>query len=86
MGHRGNTQSGMRTLSGVLGAHFCFIFSLSFLTSIFHRIFLNSMCFARTAALHGGNEKQKVNASRFFLQQSLHHVEKYRPRAKKLPT
>ena len=36
----------------------------------------NSMCCARTAALQGGNEKQKVNASRDFLQHSLHHVQK----------
>ena len=34
------------------------------------------MCCARTAALQGGYEKQKVNASRDFLQQSLHHVQK----------
>ena len=34
------------------------------------------MCFARTAALQDGYEKQKVNASRDFLQQSLHHVQK----------
>ena len=34
------------------------------------------MCFARTAALHCGNKKQKGNASRFFLQQSLHHAQK----------
>ena len=34
------------------------------------------MCCARTAALHGGYEKQKVNASRDFWQQSLHHVQK----------
>ena len=34
------------------------------------------MCCARTAALLGGDEKQKVNASRDFLQQSLHHVQK----------
>ena len=32
------------------------------------------MCCARTAALQGGYEKQKVNASRNVLQQSLHHV------------
>ena len=38
----------------------------------------NSMCCARTAALHSGNEKQKVNASKVFLQQSLQHVEKCR--------
>ena len=31
----------------------------------------NSMCFARTAALQGGYEKQKVTASRDFLQQLL---------------
>ena len=41
MGHRGNSQSGMRTLSGALGVHFCLINSLSFLTSIFHRFFLD---------------------------------------------
>ena len=34
------------------------------------------MCCARTAALQGGYEKQKVNASSDFLQQSLHHVQK----------
>ena len=34
MGRDQNTQSGMRTLSGALSAHFCFFFSLSFLTSI----------------------------------------------------
>ena len=34
------------------------------------------MCFARTAALHCGYEKQKVNASRDFWQQFLHHVQK----------
>ena len=34
------------------------------------------MCCARTAALQGGNEKQKVNDSRDFLQQFLHHVPK----------
>ena len=34
------------------------------------------MCCARTAALQDGYEKQKVNASRDFLQQSLHHVQK----------
>ena len=36
----------------------------------------NSMCCVRTAALQGGYEKQKVNASRGFLQQSQHHVQK----------
>ena len=36
----------------------------------------NSMCCARTAALQGGYEKQKVKASRDFLQQLLHHVQK----------
>ena len=35
----------------------------------------NSMCCARTAALQGGLEKQKVNASRNFLQQSVHNVQ-----------
>ena len=34
------------------------------------------MCCARTAALQDGYEKQQVNASRDFLQQSLHHVQK----------
>ena len=34
------------------------------------------MCFARTAALQGGFEKQKVNASKEFLQQFVHHVQK----------
>ena len=34
------------------------------------------MCFARTAALQGGFEKQKVNASKGFLQQSMRHVQK----------
>ena len=33
----------MRLLSGALGAHFCLIFSLSFLTSIFHRFVLDSI-------------------------------------------
>ena len=42
------------------------------------RLFVDSMCCARTAALHCGNEKQKVNASKVFLQQSLQHVEKCR--------
>ena len=36
----------------------------------------NSMCCARTAALQGGYEKQQVNASRDFWQQSKHHVRK----------
>ena len=36
----------------------------------------NSMCFARTAALQGGFEKQTVNASKEFLQQFAHHVQK----------
>ena len=36
----------------------------------------NSVCCARTAALQGGYEKQKVKASRDFLQQLLHHVPK----------
>ena len=44
------------------------------------------MCFARTAALHCGNEKQKVNASRVFLQQFLHRVEQCRPKEKNVPT
>ena len=35
----------------------------------------NSMCFARSAALQGGFEKQKVNASKGFLQQSMRHVQ-----------
>ena len=35
----------------------------------------NSMCCARTAALQGGFEKQKVNARRGFLQQSVHRVQ-----------
>ena len=35
----------------------------------------NSMCCARTAALQGGCVKQKVNASRDFLQQSMHPVQ-----------
>ena len=43
---------------------------------------LYSMCCARTAALHCGNKKQKVNASRVFLQQSLHHVQKCRQERK----
>ena len=76
MGRGGNSQSAMRLLSGALGAHFCLIFSPSFLTSIFHRFFLDSMCCARTAALHCGNEKRKVTASKAFLQQLLHHVQK----------
>ena len=36
----------------------------------------NSMCFARTAALQGGFEKQKVNANKDSLQQFVHHVPK----------
>ena len=42
----------------------------------------NSMCFARTAALHCGNEKQKGNASRVFLQPFLHPVDKCRQERK----
>ena len=34
------------------------------------------MCCARTAALQGGFEKQKVNASKGVLQQSMRHVQK----------
>ena len=34
------------------------------------------MCFARTAALQGGFEKEKVNASKEFLQQFVHEVQK----------
>ena len=34
------------------------------------------MCFARTAALQGGFEKQKVNAGKDCLQQPVHHVQK----------
>ena len=41
MGRDRNRENAMRLLSGALGAHFCFIFSLSFLTSIFHRFFLD---------------------------------------------
>ena len=33
------------------------------------------MCCARTAALQGGYEEQKMNASRDFMQQSLRHVQ-----------
>ena len=40
------------------------------------RVWMDSMCCARTAALHCGNEKQKVTASKAFLQQLLHHVQK----------
>ena len=45
------------------------------------------MCCARTAAQQGGYEKQKENACRDFLQQSLHHVrqcvESYQTNAQK---
>ena len=41
MGRGRNRENAMRTLSGALGAHFCLIFSLSFLTSIFHRFFVD---------------------------------------------
>ena len=41
MGRGGNSQNAMRLLSGALGAHFCVIFSLSFLTSILHRSFVD---------------------------------------------
>ena len=44
------------------------------------------MCFARTAALLGGNEKQKVNASRALWQLFQHSVEKRRPRARNVAT
>ena len=40
----------------------------------------NSMCCACTAALQGGYEKQKVNASRDFLQQSVHNVQQSQER------
>ena len=33
------------------------------------------MCVARTAALQGGVEKQKVNGSRDVVQQSVHYVQ-----------
>ena len=36
----------------------------------------NSMCFARTAALQGGDERQKVKASRVFVQHLQHNVQK----------
>ena len=78
MGRGWNRQNAMRLLSGALGAHFASFFRFLFLTSILHRFFVDSMCCARTAALHCGNEKQKVNASKVFLQQSLQHVEKCR--------
>ena len=41
MGQERNRQNAMRLLSGALGAHFCLIFSLSFLRSLFHRFFLD---------------------------------------------
>ena len=41
MGRGWNRQNAMRLLSGALGAHFCVIFSLSFLTSILHRFFVD---------------------------------------------
>ena len=41
MGREWNRQNAMRLLSGALGAHFCLIFSLSFLTSLFHRFVLD---------------------------------------------
>ena len=44
--------------------------------AILSQLASNSMCFARTAALQGGFEKQKVNASKGFLQQSMRHVQK----------
>ena len=44
--------------------------------AILNQLGSNSMCCARTAALQGGYEKQQVNASRDFLQQSIHHVQK----------
>ena len=47
MGRGGNRESRMRTLSGALGVHFCLIFSLSFLTSIFHRFFRFRIGFGR---------------------------------------
>ena len=34
------------------------------------------MCFARTAALHGGDKRQKVKASRAFVQHQQHNVQK----------
>ena len=62
MGHRGNRLRGMRTLSGALGAHFCLIFSLSFLTSIFHRFFLDF-----GEVLEGFLEPEMVSKSRFLV-------------------
>ena len=44
--------------------------------AILNQLGSNSMCFARTAALQGEFEKQKVNASKGFLQQSMRHVQK----------
>ena len=41
MGREWNTQSGMRTLRGALGAHFVSFFRFLFLTSIFHRFFVD---------------------------------------------
>ena len=41
MGREWNSKHAMRLLSGALGAHFCLIFSLSFLRSLFHRFFLD---------------------------------------------
>ena len=37
----------------------------------------NSMCFARTAALQGGDKRQKVKASRVFVQHLQHNVQKW---------
>ena len=59
-GFRGRHKESMGLMSGTHGSPFG----------------RRRMCFARTAALQGGFEKQKVNASRDFLHQSLHHVQK----------
>ena len=52
----------------------------------FSRFFFDSMCCARTSALHCGNEKQKVNASRVFFAAIPAPCPKMPPRAKYVPT
>ena len=61
MGREGNTESGMRTLSGALGAHFCLIFLFSFLTSIFHAFFLDF------GVVLGGQNGPKIEIFGMFL-------------------
>ena len=65
-------------LGRFLRAFLVILSHLAFLGRCFSLIFIDSMYCARTAALQGGYEKQKVNASKVFLQQSLQHVEKCR--------